>query len=85
MHILWTCLVGLVVGIVAKFLMPGKDPGGLIITMLLGIAGAFVATYLGGMLGWYAEGSGAGFIMSVLGAMLLLIVYRLVRKRTASA
>jgi uncharacterized membrane protein YeaQ/YmgE (transglycosylase-associated protein family) len=84
MNIIWTCLVGLVVGAVAKFLMPGRDPGGIIITMLLGIAGAVVASYLGGMLGWYAEGSGAGFIMSVVGAMLLLFVYRLVRKGAAA-
>jgi uncharacterized membrane protein YeaQ/YmgE (transglycosylase-associated protein family) len=84
MHILWTCLVGLVVGVVAKFLMPGRDPGGLIITMLLGIAGAFVASFLGGMLGWYAAGSGAGFIMSVLGAMLLLLIYRLAKKGAAA-
>jgi uncharacterized membrane protein YeaQ/YmgE (transglycosylase-associated protein family) len=80
MHILWTCLIGLLAGAVAKFLMPGKDPGGIIVTMLLGIAGAFVATYLGQMLGWYAEGSGAGFLMSVAGAMLILIVYRLVKR-----
>ena len=85
MHILWTCLVGLVVGIVAKFLMPGDDPGGLIITMLLGIAGAFVASFLGEMVGWYAAGSGAGFIMSVVGAMLLLVLYRLARRGSASA
>jgi uncharacterized membrane protein YeaQ/YmgE (transglycosylase-associated protein family) len=84
MHIVWTCLVGLVVGVVAKFLMPGKDPGGLIITMLLGIAGAFVASFLGGMLGWYAAGSGAGFIMSVLGAMLILLLYRLATKRASA-
>lgn len=84
MHIVWTCLVGLVVGVVAKFLMPGRDPGGLIITMLLGIAGAFVASFLGGMLGWYAAGSGAGFIMSVLGAMLILLLYRLATKRASA-
>jgi uncharacterized membrane protein YeaQ/YmgE (transglycosylase-associated protein family) len=64
--------------------MPGKDPGGLIITMLLGIAGAFVASFLGGMLGWYAAGSGAGFIMSVLGAMLILLLYRLATKRASA-
>ena len=80
MHILWTCLIGLLAGAVAKFLMPGKDPGGIIVTMLLGIAGAFVASFLGQMLGWYAEGSSAGFIMSVVGAMLILLVYRLVKK-----
>jgi uncharacterized membrane protein YeaQ/YmgE (transglycosylase-associated protein family) len=74
-----------VVGAVAKFLMPGKDPGGIIVTMILGIAGAFVASFLGRMMGWYADGSGAGFLMSVLGAMLLLFVYRLTKKRGATA
>lgn len=65
--------------------MPGKDPGGIIVTMILGIAGAFVASFLGRMMGWYADGSGAGFLMSVLGAMLLLFVYRLTKKRGATA
>ncbi len=72
-----TLVIGLIVGAVAKLLMPGKDPGGFIITMLLGIAGSFVATYLGQTLGWYQTGDAAGFIMSVLGAMLLLLIYRL--------
>jgi uncharacterized membrane protein YeaQ/YmgE (transglycosylase-associated protein family) len=85
MSILWTCLIGLVIGAVAKLLMPGKDPGGMIVTMLLGIAGAFVASFLGRAVGWYDEGSGAGFIMSVIGAMLLLFIYRLTRKRDATA
>jgi uncharacterized membrane protein YeaQ/YmgE (transglycosylase-associated protein family) len=85
MHILWTCLIGLLVGAVAKLLMPGKDPGGMIVTMLLGIAGAFVAGFLGRLMGWYAEGSGAGFIMSVVGAMLILLIYRLAKKRSAPA
>jgi uncharacterized membrane protein YeaQ/YmgE (transglycosylase-associated protein family) len=75
--LLWTLFIGLIVGAVAKLLMPGKDPGGWIITILLGIAGSFVASYLGRMLGWYQEGQSAGFIMSVLGAILLLFVYRL--------
>ena len=75
--LLWTLFIGLIVGAVAKFLMPGKDPGGWIVTILLGIAGAFVASYLGRMLGWYQEGQSAGFIMSVLGAILLLFLYRL--------
>jgi uncharacterized membrane protein YeaQ/YmgE (transglycosylase-associated protein family) len=79
MHWIWEGLIGLVVGAVAKFIMPGKDPGGIIITMLLGVAGSFVATYLGQRLGWYREGDTAGFIMSVLGAVLLLVVYRLFR------
>jgi uncharacterized membrane protein YeaQ/YmgE (transglycosylase-associated protein family) len=82
--LLWTALIGLIIGAVAKFFMPGKDPGGWIITMLLGIAGSFVASYLGRMLGWYREGQEAGFIMSVLGAILLLFLYRmLVAKKTA--
>jgi len=81
MHLLWTLIIGLVIGAVAKLLMPGKDPGGIFITMALGVAGSIVATYLGRALGLYAEGSSAGFIMSVIGAMLLLLIYRLVFKR----
>lgn len=80
MGILWTLLIGLLAGIVAKLLMPGKDPGGFIITMLLGVAGAFVATYLGQAIGWYEAGQGAGFIGAVVGAIILLIIYRLVRR-----
>jgi uncharacterized membrane protein YeaQ/YmgE (transglycosylase-associated protein family) len=83
MHLLWTLIIGLVIGAVAKLLMPGKDPGGFIITMLLGIAGSFAATFLGKAIGMYGEGSSAGFVMSVIGAMLLLFIYRLAtRKRT---
>ena len=59
MHIIWTLLIGLVIGAVAKFIMPGKDPGGIIITMLIGIAGSFIATYAGRALGWYQEGQSA--------------------------
>jgi len=82
--LLWTLLIGLVIGVVAKFLTPGRDPGGWIVTMLLGVAGSFVAGYLGRMLGWYQEGQSAGFIMSVVGAVLLLFVYRLLTgKKTA--
>jgi uncharacterized membrane protein YeaQ/YmgE (transglycosylase-associated protein family) len=77
MHLIWTLIIGLIVGAVAKFLMPGKDPGGIIVTMLLGIAGSLVATFLGRAVGWYSEGSSAGFIASVLGAILLLALYRL--------
>lgn len=83
MSILWTLLIGLIVGAVAKFLMPGKDPGGLIVTILLGIAGSFAATLLGRALGLYEPGASAGFIASVLGAMLLLFLYHLVRRRTS--
>src|SRR5689334_20868031 len=77
MEILGTILIGLLVGIVAKLIMPGRDPGGLIITILLGIAGAFVAKYIGQALGWYAEDEPAGFIASVIGAILLLALYRI--------
>ena len=77
MAILWTILIGFVIGLVAKFLMPGKDPGGFIITILLGIAGSFLAGVLGRALGWYREGESAGFIFSVVGAILLLVLYRL--------
>jgi uncharacterized membrane protein YeaQ/YmgE (transglycosylase-associated protein family) len=80
MGILSTILVGLIVGAIAKLLMPGKDPGGFIITILLGIAGALVATYLGQAIGWYKAGQPAGWIMSVIGAMILLLLYRLMFK-----
>ena len=75
---LWTLIIGLVIGAVAKLLMPGRDPGGCIITMLLGIAGAFVAGYLGRALHWYQPDQPAGFIASVIGAMLLLLIYRMI-------
>jgi uncharacterized membrane protein YeaQ/YmgE (transglycosylase-associated protein family) len=80
MNFLWTLIVGLIVGAIAKFLMPGRDPGGFIITILIGIAGAFVATFLGRFLGLYSDGAAAGIIMSVLGAMLLLFAYRVFHK-----
>lgn len=81
--IIWTLIIGLIVGGVAKLLMPGRDPGGCIITILLGIAGAFVAGYLGRVVGWYEPGQPAGFIASVIGAMLLLLIYRLIRGRSS--
>ena len=77
---LYTLLIGLIIGVVAKFLMPGKDPGGFIITILLGIAGSFVAGFLGQGLGWYAPDEASGFIASTIGAMLLLYIYRKTRK-----
>jgi uncharacterized membrane protein YeaQ/YmgE (transglycosylase-associated protein family) len=83
MGIIWTLIIGLVAGIVAKLLMPGRDPGGFIITILLGVAGAFVATWLGQSIGWYEAGEGAGFIGAVVGAVILLVIYRLVRRRSA--
>jgi uncharacterized membrane protein YeaQ/YmgE (transglycosylase-associated protein family) len=80
MHFLYILLVGLVIGAVAKLLMPGKDPGGCIITMLIGLAGSFIGTYLGQVLGLYRVGEPAGFIGAVIGAMLLLLIYRLLVK-----
>jgi uncharacterized membrane protein YeaQ/YmgE (transglycosylase-associated protein family) len=78
MHFLWMLIIGLVIGAIAKFIMPGKDPGGIIVTMLIGIVGALIAGFLGRAVGWYQEGEAAGFIASVIGAILLLILYRLV-------
>jgi uncharacterized membrane protein YeaQ/YmgE (transglycosylase-associated protein family) len=84
MHILWTLIIGLVVGAIAKLLMPGKDPGGFIITIILGIAGSFLATYIGRAMGLYRDGSSAGFIASVIGAIILLIIYRMFRGKSAA-
>ena len=81
MHILWILLIGLVVGMVAKLLMPGRDPGGIIVTSLLGVAGSFVAYFLGRALNLYQVGEPAGFIGSVIGAIILLALYRMMRRR----
>jgi uncharacterized membrane protein YeaQ/YmgE (transglycosylase-associated protein family) len=83
MHWLWVVLIGLIVGALAKLIMPGKDPGGFIVTILLGIAGSVVGTLIGRGMGWYQEGQSAGFIVSLLGALLILAVYHLIRRRTA--
>lgn len=80
-----TLIIGLIVGALAKLIMPGQDPGGIWITMALGVAGSLVATYLGRALGWYATGQSAGFVRSVLGALLLLLLYRFIRGRPAKA
>ena len=82
-HILWEAIIGLIVGALAKLIMPGKDPGGIWITMLLGVAGSLIATYLGRVIGLYQEGQSAGFIMSILGAVLLLAVYRMIKGKQA--
>jgi uncharacterized membrane protein YeaQ/YmgE (transglycosylase-associated protein family) len=74
-------IIGLIVGALAKLIMPGRDPGGIIITILLGIAGSLVATFLGRAAGWYQPGQAAGFIASLLGAILLLWIYRMVVSR----
>ena len=84
MGIIWTIIIGLLAGIVAKLLMPGRDPGGFIITTILGIIGAVVATYLGQALGWYRADEGAGFIGAVVGAVIVLVIYRLVVGRRAA-
>lgn len=78
MHIIGTIIIGLIVGAIAKLLMPGRDPGGWIITILLGIAGSVVAEYLGRAVHWYRPGEPAGFIASVIGAMILLGIYRMI-------
>ena len=85
LSLLWEAIIGLIVGAFAKLLMPGKDPGGIWITIALGIAGSIVATYLGQLIGWYRTGQSAGFIMSVVGAILLLIIYRVIRGAMAKA
>jgi uncharacterized membrane protein YeaQ/YmgE (transglycosylase-associated protein family) len=86
MHILWTIIIGFVVGVIAKFIMPGDktEPKGFILTAILGIVGAFVATYLGQAVGWYGPGESAGFISSIVGAVILLFLYGLIMgRRTA--
>ncbi|HYC47408.1 MAG TPA: GlsB/YeaQ/YmgE family stress response membrane protein [Burkholderiales bacterium] len=83
MGIIWAIVIGFVVGLVAKMLMPGRDPGGFIITILIGIVGSLIATYGGQALGVYEAGEAAGFIGSLLGAIILLVIYRLVRGRKA--
>jgi uncharacterized membrane protein YeaQ/YmgE (transglycosylase-associated protein family) len=81
MHLIWTIIIGFIVGLVARFLMPGRDAAGFIITTILGIVGALIATYAGQAMGWYRPGQGAGFIASVIGAMILLFLYRLFTSR----
>jgi uncharacterized membrane protein YeaQ/YmgE (transglycosylase-associated protein family) len=80
MHILITLIVGLVAGALAKLAMPGKDPGGIVITVLLGVAGSFIAGALGHSLGWYEIGEGPGLIASIIGAVILLAIYRMVAR-----
>jgi uncharacterized membrane protein YeaQ/YmgE (transglycosylase-associated protein family) len=81
--LLWTALIGLIVGALAKLIMPGKDPGGIFITMILGIAGAFLGTWIGRAVGHYEPGQSAGFIMSLVGALILLGIYHLIKRRQA--
>jgi uncharacterized membrane protein YeaQ/YmgE (transglycosylase-associated protein family) len=85
MHIIGWLVFGLVVGIVAKFLTPGRDPGGFVITAVLGIVGALVGGFIGRLIGWYGEGDPVGFIMAVVGSIILLAVYRFTFGRTVTA
>jgi uncharacterized membrane protein YeaQ/YmgE (transglycosylase-associated protein family) len=84
MHILWMIIVGLVVGVIAKLIMPGRDPGGVIVTILLGIAGSLIAGFLGRAVGWYKPGQSAGFIASIIGAIIILAIYRLIVGRSGT-
>ncbi len=84
-HLLWTAIIGLVVGVIAKLIMPGKDPGGIFVTMLIGIAGAFIGTFLGQAIGHYEPGQSAGFLMSLVGALVLLGAYHLIRRMSSSS
>ena len=79
-HLIWVAIIGLVVGALAKLIMPGRDPGGIFVTMLLGIAGAFLGTFLGRAIGHYGQDHSAGFLMSLVGALILLGVYHLFRR-----
>ena len=80
---LWAAIIGLIAGAIAKFIMPGRDPGGIFVTMLIGIAGALLASFIGRSLGWYGAGEGAGFIGAIIGAIILLALYRLVVRNRA--
>lgn len=84
LHYLWVAIIGLVAGALAKLLIPGKDPGGIFITMLLGIAGAFLGTFIGRAVGHYGPDQGAGFIMSTIGAVILLLIYHFFRRRQST-
>ncbi|MDI1312851.1 GlsB/YeaQ/YmgE family stress response membrane protein [Prosthecobacter sp.] len=82
MTFLWMLLIGLFVGAIAKFLTPGKDPSGCLVTMILGVVGSMLAGFLGRSAGWYAEGEPVGFIASVIGAVLILLVFRMIKGRS---
>jgi uncharacterized membrane protein YeaQ/YmgE (transglycosylase-associated protein family) len=86
MSIIWTIIIGFIVGVIAKFIMPGdkSEPKGFILTTILGIVGAFVATYLGQAVGWYGAGESAGIIGAIVGAVILLFIYGLIQSRHRS-
>lgn len=84
MGIIWTIIIGFVAGVIAKFIVPGSnEPSGFILTTILGIVGAFVASYLGQALGWYSAGEGAGFIGAIVGAVIILVVWGFIGRRRA--
>jgi uncharacterized membrane protein YeaQ/YmgE (transglycosylase-associated protein family) len=83
LHLIGTTIIGFLAGVVAKLLTPGRDPGGFIVTIILGIIGAFVATYLGQAVGWYRADEGAGFIGAVVGAIIVLAIYHFIQRRSA--
>lgn len=84
MEILWMLIIGLVIGALAKLIMPGRDPGGIIVTTLIGVAGSLLAGFIGRAAGWYAHNEAAGFIASILGAIALLAIYRAVVGRRST-
>lgn len=84
-QLLGVVIIGFVAGAIAKLVMPGKDPGGFLITIVLGIAGALLATFLGRLIGWYQQGESAGFIAAIVGAVILLVLYRFFKKKQSGA
>ena len=84
MQIIWTILIGFVVGLIAKAITPGRDPSGFIITAVIGIVGALLATFAGRAMGWYAPGETAGFLAALVGAVIVLVIYHLVRGRSVT-
>ena len=85
MGIIWTIIIGFLAGVIAKFIMPGKnEPSGFIMTTLLGIVGAFLATWLGQALGWYRSGEGAGFIGAIVGAIIVLVIWGVIAGRRST-
>ncbi len=85
LSLLWTILIGFVVGVLAKLLHPGKENMGIVVTTLLGIAGSLIATFLGRLVGFYEEGEAAGFLMALVGAIVLLVVFTMVKGRSKAA
>ena len=84
MGIIWIILIGFIVGLLAKMLTPGRDPSGFFITAAIGIAGSLLATFGGQALGWYGDGQAAGFVASLIGAIILLVIYHLVRRKATT-